>query len=170
MRNVIRETKARKERPFWLIVVIVFAAVLAVNFLITLCNMLGEKYAGIASIFILIVSLVLCCMIVMKLFSSYIYTLDGDRFVVEKKIGSRSNIILNVDLNEVESIKPYKDIKSDIKVDYTYKLVCSKEYNKFYYGEFTRNDKRYRFVFKPSDRLINIIKSTVNQKDDSALS
>lgn len=162
----IREVKTKKQKPFWMNTLFVIATVVLVNYLITLCNRLGEKYAGIASIGVLILSIIMFILVIMKLLNSYIYTLKDDNLIFEKSVGKRIDIILELNLDEIILIKPYAELKDKYteNVAHTYKLVCDNEYDKFFFGEFERNDMRYRFIFKPSERLLRIINNKVNEK------
>lgn len=157
MKGTFKETVKRKQRPFWQILVMILAAVIVVNMLITSSNLLGPKYAGVASVFILLAATILCGLIVLKFLAYYSYRIIEDKLVFEEIVGKRSKIILAVDINQIESIKPYRDSKEDKSVINVYKFVCDREYDDFYVGEFNKEGKKYRFVFKPSSRFLNIL-------------
>ncbi|MGF7058445.1 hypothetical protein [Brassicibacter mesophilus] len=168
MKNALRVVVQRKERPFWQIIVMILASVVLINYLITLCNLLGERYAGIASLGILLISLTLCTLIIIRLLSSFAYILDGDKIVFERLLGNRSNIILSVNLAEITKVSTYSEINNNDNIAYTYKFVCDREYDKMYICDFERDSKKYRFIFKPSDRLLELIeKSIENVSRDS---
>lgn len=157
MKSVLREVVARRQRPFWQIMIIIIASVIFVNSVITLCNMLGEKYAGIASVIVLLIAIAVCSVIIFRLLSSYTYTLDDDELIFNKVVGRRETFILKLKLHDIIYIKPYKEVEKNKEIAYTYKFVCEKDYDNFYIGEFERENKLYRFIIKPSDRLLRIV-------------
>jgi len=168
MKNVLKVVVQRKERSLWQIIVMILASVVLINYLITLCNLLGERYAGIASLGILLISLALCTLIIIRFLSSFAYILDDDKIVFERLLGNRSNIILSVNLSEITKISTYSEIEKNDNIAYTYKFVCDREYDKMYVCDFERESKKYRFIFKPSDRLLELIeKSMKNLSRDS---
>lgn len=160
----------RKHRPFWQILLIILVGIVLINYLITLCNILGEKYAGIASVAVLLASLTICTFIIIRLLSSFSYTLEEDRLFFERVIGKKKDLILCIKLDEIISIKPYRDVKEKDKgIEYTYSFICTKEYDEFYVGEFEKDLKRYRFIFKPTERLLQIIEKEIEGKRDQSL-
>ncbi|KPU27516.1 hypothetical protein TR13x_05475 [Caloranaerobacter sp. TR13] len=161
MRNVVKEVTTKQLKPFWEVILIILISVIGVNSLITLCNRLGEKYAGIASIIILILSIGVCIFIIKKLLECYTYILIDDELLFEKSVGKKNNLILRIPMEDIETIKPYRELKDDENIAYTYKFICDKEYDKFYFGEFEKEGKRYRFIFKPGERLLNALGSKV---------
>ena len=169
MKNALRVVVQRKERPFWQIIVMILASVVLINYLITLCNLLGERYAGIASLGILLMSLTLCTLIIIRLLSSFAYILDGDKLVFERLIGNRSNVILSVNLNEITHISTYYEAENNEDIAYTHKFVCDREYEKMYACDFERDNKKYRFIFKPSDRLLEFIEKSITSVSRDSL-
>lgn len=152
----------KKERPFWQIVLSILLGIIFINYLITLCNYLGEKYAGIASVVVLIASIGICTLIIMKLMSHFVYSIEEDTLVFERIIGKKRNIALTLKLDEITSLKPYKEVKKkDKEIALTYKFVCSREYDEYYAGEFERESKKYRFIFKPTEKMIEVINKSL---------
>ncbi|WP_427337697.1 hypothetical protein [Caloranaerobacter sp. DY30410] len=161
MRNVIKEVITKKPKPFWEVILMILISVIGVNFLITLCNKLGEKYAGIASIIILILSIGVCIFIIKRLLECYTYILVDDELLFERSVGKKNSLILKVPIDDIKIIKPYRELKNDESIAYTYKFICDKEYDKFYFGEFEKEGKRYRFIFKPGERLLKALGNKV---------
>lgn len=157
MQGMIKQTVSKKARPFWQVIIVVLLYVIGVNYLITLCNTLGGKYINIASLLILFFSLVVVALIIYRFLSKYMYLLIDDKIVFQKHIGNQNKKVLEIKLEEIQYLKPYKEIQSQKDIAHTYKFVCDREYDKFYVGEFMRDCKRYRFVFKPSERMINVL-------------
>jgi len=164
MRKVLREVKTKQIRPLWQVGLIFLISVVLINNLITLCNGLGRRYASIASFIILLISIGGFSLIIVKLLKSYTYTLDNEELIFQKGLGARSNIILKLNLKELEFIKPIKNVKPNKKVKHTYKFVCDKERDKFYVGQFNRDGKEIRFVFKPSKEMLKSI-DTITKKE-----
>lgn len=157
MENSFKEIVQKKQRPFWQILFFILVGVVAINLLITASNFLGEKYAGIASVVILISSAFVCSQIIIRYLASYSYRFVQGTLIFERIIGKKSKMILEIAMEEIESIKSYNEIEKAEKIIYTYNFTCDKEYESFYVGEFTKNGKKYRFIFKPSERFINLI-------------
>ncbi|KGG80893.1 hypothetical protein Y919_03885 [Caloranaerobacter azorensis H53214] len=167
MRNVIKEVITKKPKPFWEVILMVLTFVVGVNFLITLCNKLGEKYAGLASIAILILSIIICMFIIKRLLECYTYILVDDELLFEKNVGKKNNLILKVPIDDIKIIRPYRELENDENIAYTYKFICDREYDKFYFAEFEKEGKRYRFIFKPSDRLLKALGNKVLNNAES---
>ncbi len=157
MNNVVREEKKRRERPLWQIVSVVLVAVIFINFLITLTNTISKGYRGWVSILILVVSISTFVIIGLKMSSNYIYILKDDRLIFKRAIGNKDTTVLQVELQEIEYLKLFRNDKDNKKVDLTYKFVCDRDCDKFYVGKFERNGRKYKFIFKPSDRLLKNI-------------
>lgn len=157
MQNSFKEVVQKKQRPFWQILFSILFGVVAINSLITACNLLGEKYAGIASVVVLLASFVVCWQIITKYLSSYSYKLAEGYLVFERIIGKKVLTILQITLEEIDSIKPYSEVEKAENITRTYKFICDKDYSNFYVGEFTKEEKKYRFIFKPSQRFLNVI-------------
>jgi hypothetical protein len=165
MDNGIKEVIKRKRRPLWQIVSITVGIVVLINMLITLSNYFGTKYAGIVSIIILISSIFICTQIVMRALAVYYYKLIDGTLVFERKVGNKEKVILSVDIDRIQLLEPYnKPELNRHRVKRTYRLVLDNEYDKFYVGEFIENDERYRFIFKPSERLLRIIDRSLSNK------
>ena len=156
MKGVFKEIVQKKQRPFWQILLVILFVVILVNRLITACNSFG-KYAGVASIIVLITSAIVIWFIITKFLGVFSYRWVEGKLVFERIFGKKSKIILTVDIEEIEFIKPYNDVEDSESVEVTYKFVYDKNYDSFYVGQFQREQKKYRFIFKPSNRLVDII-------------
>ena len=163
--NHIREIKDKKQRPFWQVIVMILESVIVLNNFITLCNKL-EEYTGIdaniSSIVLLIFSGVICFLIILRLLSNYVYSFVGDSIIFERIVGKKTKFLLKVELSEILFIKSYDKVEND-NVFYTYKFYYNNDKEHLYYGEFIRDEKRYRVVFKPSERMLRILSSKVNE-------
>ncbi|EOD00951.1 hypothetical protein [Caldisalinibacter kiritimatiensis] len=164
MNNIIKEVITRKEKPLWQIMLIILGSVVFVNTLITLSNHLGRKYAGIVSLIILFSSILITGFVLMRVFSVYSYKLVDNKLIFERVLGNKEKVLLSINIEEIETLKPYNEIDSSSKIDCIYKFVLDKEYDKFFVGEFQRDGKTYRFVFKPSERLLRIIDKKISEK------
>ncbi|RKD28822.1 hypothetical protein [Thermohalobacter berrensis] len=162
MKGFVKEINSKKRRPLWQVLLVAFTAIVFLNILITSCNYLGNKYAAITSIGILAGFVVLSSFVVKRLLRSYVYTLFNDKLIFEQVIGNKRDVVLRVELDDIDYIKPYSEIDSVDNPQFTYKFICDKNYNNCYFGDFYKGGRKYRFVFRPSDRLINIINSKVN--------
>lgn len=151
-----REEITRKNKPLWEVVLIVLAGIVAINYLITLCNRLGEKYAGIASIAVLVSSVVICGILITKLVSSYVYALIQSSLVFERKIGNKSDILLKIKFSKIDFVKPYEQVK-DKKGKVEYNFTCRGNTNKIYYGEFENDGRMSGFIFQPSNAFLEAV-------------
>lgn len=163
MKGMIKQNVSKKAKPFWQIIIGAFLYVVVVNYLITLCNTLGRKYVNFASLAILFLSLLVVVIFIYRFLTGYEYLLIDNKLIFKKHARNRDKKLLEIEVNEIQFLKPYKEIKSKKDISYTYRFVCDREYDKFYVGEFTREGKRYRFVFKPSERMINILYKNIEE-------
>lgn len=168
MKGSFKEVVKRKQMPFWQMIFVILSTVIVVNLLITSCNYLGEEYAGVASIIVLLLTAIACGFLITKLIAYYSYRVVEDKLIFEQNIGTRSKIILTLDLEEIHSIKPYREVVVDKTIKSTYKFVCDRDYDNFYIGEFSKEEKKYRFIFKPSSRLLRIITKEKYDKNTSS--
>ncbi|WP_066503953.1 hypothetical protein [Abyssisolibacter fermentans] len=168
MIDFMREELEKEHKPLWKIILIIIFSIIALNYLITLCNKLGDKYAGIASIIVLISSIIICGLLITKLLASHVYVLLQSSLIFEKKIGKKSNTILKIKLKDIEFIKPYKEVEETKNVVSTYKFTCRRNSNKIHYGQFNVDDKKYGLVFQPSDNFLKAIekKMAIEKKAD----
>jgi len=123
MPNVIKEVVEREQKPFWQVLLMILSGVVFINMLITLSNKLGVKYAGIASVVILTASAVVCGLIIVKVLAVYTYKFIDDKLIFEKSVGSRSHVMLAIDLDEIKSVKQYDEVEQNRNVQYTYKFI-----------------------------------------------
>lgn len=163
--STITERVVKRQRPFWQVILVIIGLVISINSLITLCNMLGEKYAGIASVIVLLSSMAACALLIMKFISNYIYKLSHDRLIVERAIGKRNNVLLDLEISKIESIKPIDELVKDKNIEHIYKFVFDKKEENVVFGEFTRDEKKYRFVFKPSQRMLKILNNKIKDQE-----
>lgn len=166
--SFIREIKEKRQTPFWQIILMIFLSVLIINNLITLTNKI-EEYTGldanISSILVLFLSLALCAFVILKILSNYAYSLSDDSLIFERIIGKKVDLLLKLNISEILFVMPYTKMKKDAGIAHVYKFVYKNDQNHVYYGEFYRNEKKYRFIFHPSERMIRILQSKVNEKN-----
>lgn len=163
--STITERVVKRQRPFWQVILVIIGLVISINSLITLCNMLGEKYAGVASIIVLLSSMAACSLLIMKFISNYVYKLSHDRLIIERAVGKRNNVLLELDICEIKSIKPIDELVKDKDIERIYKFVYDKKEENVVCGEFTRDEKKYRFVFKPSQRMLKILNNKIKEQE-----
>lgn len=152
-RHVVKEVKSREELPLWRSSAIVMISIIFINMLITQCNRLSPSRANIASIFILLSSLVLFACIGYRYLSSFTYILDEDELLFKRGITEGKITKLIVTSEELQWIKPFKEVTKSKEVKRTYKFIFKKDKEKMYVGQFTRNGVKYRFIFEPGPKI-----------------
>lgn len=152
-RHVIKEVKSREHLPLGISSAILMASIILINILITQCNRLGPSKANIASIIILLSSLVFFAFIGYRYLSSFTYILDEDELIFKRGVTEGKITKLIVTSEELQWIKPYEEVTKSKEVKRTYKFVFKKDKAKIYVGEFIRDDVKYRFIFEPGPKI-----------------
>ncbi|WDV45971.1 hypothetical protein PV797_21220 [Clostridiaceae bacterium M8S5] len=161
-----KEEVTKKNKSLWEIIIIVLVAIVCVNYLITLCNKL--EYASLAAVIVLTASIVTCSLLITKLLSSYVYVLLQGSLIFEKKIGSKSKTLLKIKLQDIDFIKPYKEIK-DTKNIVLNKFIIRGVKNTIYYVQFTENNKKCGVIFQPTDSFISAIEKKMRSEKEKKL-
>jgi NAD-dependent dihydropyrimidine dehydrogenase PreA subunit len=92
-----------------------------------------------------------------RLASVYVYKIGKDSIIFSKKTGRKEHDILHVKFDEIINMKDIIDMEPNPEIRSTYYFI----YNDMKVGckvcEFKRENKLYRFVFCPSERILRIL-------------
>jgi predicted protein tyrosine phosphatase len=94
--------------------------------------------------------------------SVYVYKIGKDSIIFAKKTGSRENDILFVKFDEILNMKDYKNMEPNTEVRATYYFVYGDMEDQCKVCEFKKENKLYRFVFSPSERILRILDRKLN--------
>lgn len=155
------ENETKKSTPLWFLVVWTLVYVVILNILITECNNLPEEIRAHVTIILVAVFMFFYILIIMSSLTTYVYKLIEDEFIVERQVGRKSKILLKVDLDDIVDIKSYDEAKAEGSVLYTHKFMSDREYKKSYLCTYLVENKNFTFLFKPSDRLREILNNKV---------
>lgn len=146
------EIVERKEKPYFQVFLSVIGSVVLIDFVIFIANKYVEKYPYLTNIIVLFLLIFTCSTIIIKYFSKYSYTLEDNQLMFHRLIGKKAFPMLQLDLNNISSIKPYRDNE---EINYKYKFILGKDYKNSYVGKYNENGREHYFIFEPSTKMHN---------------
>lgn len=161
MDYIIREVLQKHKKSIRLIIASMFLAVIILNILITLTNKI-ERFQNLVCIILLIIFGVIIFFIVERILTTYVYLLGDDKIGFAKAVGKKESIILQVRLDQIKYIKSLKELEPNADVQNTYYFIYRDSGDDGYFCEFVQNNKLFRFIFKPSERLLRILERKIN--------
>lgn len=164
MEYILSESLKRHKNSITKIIAIAFLSIVVLNILITLTNNL-TMYRNTISILLLLITVILMYFIFRKLIFVYVYNLGEDFINFSRHNGRHNSSVLTVNFKDIKVIDKYENIYTNCKVQKTYYFIYGFNYDDCYFCEFETNNKIYRFVFKPSERLIRILERKIGNKN-----
>ncbi len=164
MEYILSENLKRHKNSITKIIAVAFLSIVVLNILITLTNNL-TMYRNTISILLLLITVILMYFIFRKMIFVFVYNLGEDYINFEKHNGKHSSSLLTVNFKDIKIIDKYENIYTNCNVQKTYYFIYGFKYDDCYYCEFETNNKIYRFVFKPSERLIRILERKIGNKN-----
>ena len=150
-----REVLKKKRKSTAFFIITGFLSIVILNNLITLTNKL-ESNRNIVSIGLIIVFGIMIFLLMERYLSVYVYKIGKDAIIFSKKTVNREHDILFVKLDEIINMKDLKDMQPDLEVKETYYFIYTDMSEECKVCEFKRENKLYRFVFSPSERILRI--------------
>lgn len=164
MEYILSENLKRNKNSITKIIIIAFVSVVILNLLITLTNNIGA-YKNTISIFLVLIYCFVMYFVLKKMIFLYAYNL-GESFINFARLsGRKSTNVLTVNFKDIKVLDKYENIKTNYMVQKTYFFIYGLSYTDCYYCEYETNNKIYRFVFKPSERLIRILERKIGNKN-----
>ena len=164
MEYILSESLKRNKNSTAKVIAVVFLYIIGLNQMITLTNNLA-MYRNTVCILLLLITLILMYFIFKRIIFVYDYNLSEDSIEFTKLNGRHRKAILAVNFNNIKLIDKYENIYPSIKVQKTYYFIYGFNYNNCYFTEYETNNKIYRFVFKPSERLLRILERKIGNKN-----
>ena len=164
MEYIISESLSRHKNLLTKILAVSFISIITLNILITLTNNLTE-YRNTLSILLLLITVILMFFIFRKMIFVYVYNLGENYINFTRQNGRHNSSILTVSLEDIKIIDKYENIFTNHQVQRTYYFIYGFNYADCYFCEYETNNKIYRFVFKPSERLIRILERKIGNKN-----
>lgn len=161
MEYIIREELKKEKHSTAMVIASGFLTVIILNVLITMTNKL-DSMQNIACIILLIIFGIIIFFITERIFSSYVYLLGDGSIGFGKSYGKKETLIIRVDLDEIKFFKKIEELQTNPNIINTYYFTYRNTYEDCYFCEYERNEKLYRFIFKPSERLIRILDRRIN--------
>lgn len=156
-----REVLKKKRKSTAFFIITGFLSIIVLNNLITLTNKLTNN-RNIVSIGLIIVFGVMIFLLMERYLSVYVYKIGKDAIIFAKKTGNREHDILYIRLDEIENIKDLRDMEPNSEVKETYYFVYGDMEEGCKVCEFKKENKLYRFVFLPSERILRILDRKLN--------
>lgn len=153
----------RENKSTFKTLLIIIASVIFIDFIIFICNNYVDRWPYLTNILVILLIVIICSLIILRLFSKYSYTLVGQELIFHRVIGKKIFEMLRFNLEDLVYIKPYKKGKKLKKP--LYKFVFPKEYENAYMGKFTKDDTYCYFIFKPSNKMIKLINKKLSKKE-----
>lgn len=163
MDYLITEELRKTRNSFIKNFIIILFLVVFMNVAITSTNYL-PAYRNVISFVIVIVFVSLLLVYVIDKASIIIYNLDEHEITFKKRRLNNEVTILSVPISEIHNLEKVKFNNSNTKLADTYYFVYTM-YNKnndIYYCDFIEDGKMYRFIFRPSERILRILEKKVN--------
>ncbi|QSX04932.1 hypothetical protein JYG23_09530 [Sedimentibacter sp. zth1] len=156
MEYIISEILKRKKSAMTEMIVVGILSVIILNIFITLTNNI-EIYRNTICVFLLIIYCLVMYFVFKRMLFVYSYNLGEDCINFQKHIFKQNKNMLTVSLKNIKFIDKYDNIITNSNVQKTYYFIYGFVDEDCYYCEYETNNKIYRFVFKPSERLIRIL-------------
>ncbi|HBH11654.1 MAG: Uncharacterized protein XD91_0134 [Clostridiales bacterium 38_11] len=151
-----REVLKKKRKSTAFFIVTGFLSIIVLNNLITLTNKLASN-RNLVSIGLIIVFGIMIFLLMERYLSVYVYKIGKDTIIFAKKTGNREHDILTVNLDEVINMKDFKAVEPNSEVRETYYFIYRDMEDECKVCEFKHENKLYRFVFSPSERILRIL-------------
>ena len=164
MEYILSETLKRHKNSITKIILVTFISVIILNMLITLTNTV-KVYKNFLCVILLLLFCIIMYFVMKRMMFVYIYNLGDDFINFHREDFRKSKDILTVNFKDIQIIDKYENIRTNSKVQKTYYFIYGFNNNDCYYCEYETNNKIYRFVFKPSERLIRILERKIGNKN-----
>ena len=153
----------REKKPLLKDSLVFIGFVLITNIIISIMDIYAEKIPYISTLLTLFLVVVFCSFILMKYFSKYLYSFNGDSLNFYRLIGKRKFHILTIDKNDLIYIEPYTaDQKSE---KYKYEFIFQENEDEVYRGEFKGdNNERTSFLFSPNKKIRKKVNTILKNK------
>ena len=151
-----REVLKKKRISIAFFIISGFLSIIVLNNLITLTNKLPSNRNQVSLILIAAFA-ILIFLLLERLTSVYVYKIGKDSIIFAKKTGRREHDILHVKLDEVINMRDVIDMEPNSEVRETYYFIYSDMKAGCKVCEFKKENKLYRFVFCPSERILRIL-------------
>lgn len=158
---IVKEILKKENKPLIYISITGVVAVIVLNVLITLTNNLGSMQ-HIACILLLLIFGIIIFFIVEKIFSVYIYLLGDDYVAFERQFGKKNHKELTVNISQIKKMGRYENMEANHHIQATRYFIYRYMDKDLSYCEYEVDGKLYRFVFKPSERLVRILERKIN--------
>ncbi|MBN2285508.1 MAG: hypothetical protein JXQ26_01410 [Tissierellales bacterium] len=153
---LVKEVLRKKKKSLSFFILIGFSLVLILNILITLTNNL-PNYRNTVSVGLLVIFGIIFLLMFERMFSTYVYLLSNTSIAFSKRTGKKDQLILEVPFNDIIRIANISEMLPNADVKNTYYFTYGEGDENCKYCEFTKEERLYRFVFCPSERIMRII-------------
>lgn len=162
MDYLIKEELRKDRNSMFKNSIMILIMVILMNISITKTNFLPQ-YRNLMSCLIVVLFVSILIIYLINKGSTIIYNLDEFEISFKKRNFKKEVLVLKVSLKDIKCLNKIENNNPNTKLEKTYYFVYSL-YNKkenIYYCEYLRDDKLYRFIFRPSERILRILESKI---------
>ncbi len=156
----LTETIEKENKSVLKTFLVIIISVILIDFFIFICNNYFNKWPYLTNLIVILLTMFICSLIILKLFSKYSYTLTEQEFIFYRVIGKKNFELLRFNLEDLVHIEPYN--KEEGLKKPMYKFIFPKEYEKIYMGKFIRSGAYCYFLFKPSKKMVSLINAKLS--------
>ncbi len=146
----------KKDKSAIKVFLVVIGFVVAIDFIMFFMRRYVKMFPYMSSLMPILLVIISCSYILIKYFSKYLYTLQGEQLIFYRIIGKRKFEMLRVDCSDLISIVPYDEKYKGDK--YLYNFTFDKDKKGVYIGKFNGNNKETSFLFSPNESILKKLK------------
>jgi hypothetical protein len=105
----------------------------------------------------------LCFRFIYRNLSKYDYRLIGKELILERAFGRANHVIFTIDLDQIETLKPYDEFENASKIKRLHRFVLHKDTAKWYVVSFKDSGETKNLVFEPNENFLSGLNSSLNK-------
>lgn len=160
MEYIISEILKRRKSSLMKIILVGILSIILLNICITLTNEIG-MYQDLICLFLLIIYCLIMYYIFRKMIYVYSYNLGEDCINFQKHVFRRNKSVITINIKDIKIIDKYTSMNVNPDIKKTYYFIYGFVDSDCYYCEYEVNKKIYRFIFKPTERLVRILERKI---------
>lgn len=160
--NKLEQLVEREKKPVLKVFLVFIGFIILTNIIISIMDIYAEKIPYISTLSTIILVVASCSFILMKYFSKYLYSFEGNSLIFYRLIGKKRFHMLTIDNSDFIYIKPCTAEEKSEK--YPYKFIFQENKDEIYRGEFKgEGNKRTTFLFSPNKKTRKKLKAILKK-------
>lgn len=98
-------------------------------------------------------------LLIISYIRSYDYVLIDQEFIIKKRLGTKEQVVIDLNRNQFKTIELSKDVKFDKKVHYKGRFFPLGVKKPTYIIIYEEDDRLYKIKIQPSSKLVQLLKS-----------